>query len=367
MKSDLIITRIPPHTKEWFDFRRNGIGGSEIGTVLGLNKYDTVIRLFHEKTGTIPPRMDDNNLMFFGRILEDEIAKIWTYFDGTTDGYIENYKNNRVIRTCRNVNGYIVNPKYPWLFASVDRLMNIKGGFNLLTGEPLKTEAILECKTLTYWASQIWEDGIPIYYLTQVHQYMAILETDYAEIAILKDGNKYQVEKIQRDDVLCEKIIEISKNFWYNRIVPAQEAFAKKKEAEKQGNIFEAEKHEGLIQRLEPEPDNSESYREFMEERFLKERESMEGTIELFDICKKDKVLAGVGNLIDDARNGLKNQMVKAMAEHGAEMIDFGRVGSVTWSERKGSKSRTLTNRIKEKPSEDQLLTEFNKIDLDCY
>lgn len=367
MRSDLIITRIPQHSPEWYDFRKNGIGGSDIGTVLGLNKYNTVMRLFHEKVGTLDIRKDDNELMFWGRELEDKIADIWRFYDGTTDGYLENYHNGKVIRECRNVNGYIVNPQYPWLFASVDRLMNISGGVNLITGAPLKTEGILECKGLSYWAAQIWADGLPIYYLTQIHQYMIILDTDYAEIAILQDGNRFRVEKIERDDELCKRIIDISESFWVNRILPAKEAFAKKKEAEKQGNMGEMEKYEGVIQMHEPEPDNSAAYEEFMNERFLKTRESMEGTIDLFDLCKKDKVLKGVENIIDNARMGIKNTLITEMTKEGVESIDFGRLGVCNWSERKGAKNRTFNNRIREKPTEDQLLEEFNKIDLDCY
>uniref|UniRef100_A0A6M3LRC5 Putative exonuclease n=1 Tax=viral metagenome TaxID=1070528 RepID=A0A6M3LRC5_9ZZZZ len=335
--------------------------------VLGLDKYNTVIRLFHEKLGTIEPRQIDNQKMFFGRYMEDSIADIWSYYDGTSDGYIENFKNKKIIRECRKVNGYVVNPSYPWLFASLDRVQNIKGGINLLTGEPLKTEAVMECKTLSYWSSQMWTDGIPISYLIQIHQYMIILETDYAEIAILKDGNDFSVEKIQRDDSLCEKIIEISKGFWYNRVLPAKEAFAKRQEAEKAGNIGEVEKYDALIQKYEPEPDATEAYTDFMNERFLRERDSIDGTMELFDLCKRDKVLNGIKGLIDDARTGIKNILVKALTQAGAEQIDFGRLGTVAWSERKGAKNRTFNNRIKEKPTEDQLMAEFDKINQDCY
>ena len=49
MRSDLQIVRVPEHSPEWYEFRRNGIGGSDVGCVLGLNRYDTVVRLFHEK------------------------------------------------------------------------------------------------------------------------------------------------------------------------------------------------------------------------------------------------------------------------------------------------------------------------------
>jgi putative phage-type endonuclease len=367
MRSDLIITRIPQHSPAWFEYRKSGIGGSEMATVLGLNKYDTVTRTFYEKIGQIPPRQIDNAKMFFGRYMEDNIAELWKYFDGTPEGWIENYKNKKIIRDCRAVNGFVVNPSYPWLFASLDRVQNIKGGINLITGEPLKTEAVLEIKTLSYWSAQMWTDSIPISYLIQIHVYMIILETSYAEIAILKDGNEFSVEKYMRDDGLCEKILDISKKFWYNLVVPAKEAHAKKLEAEKAGNIGEVEKYDAIIQRHEPEPDHSEAYTEFMNEKFLKERESVEGTMALYDLAKKDKVLNGIKGLIDDERTGIKNQLIKQLTLAGAELIDFGRLGTCDWTERKGAKSRTFNNRIKEKPTEEQLMQEFLKINQECY
>ena len=367
MRSDLIITRMPVHSDEWFEYRKSGIGGSEIATVLGLNKYDTVTRTFYEKIGQIPPRKIDNAKMFFGRYMEDKIAELWKFYDGTETGWIENYKNNKIIRDCRNVNGYVVNPSYPWLFASLDRVMNKKGGVNLITAQPLTTEAVLEIKTLGYWSASMWTDGIPISYLLQIHVYMIILETDYAEIAILQDGNEFRVEKYMRDEGLCKKIINISKDFWHNRVLPAKDAYAKRQEAEKVGNIGEVEKWDAEVQKYEPEPDNTEAYTAFMNEKFLKERNSIEGTMKLYDMAKQDKVLNGLKGLIDDVRTGIKNTIVKDLTLAGAEQVDFGKLGTLDWSERKGAKSRTFNNRIKEKPTDEQLQAEFKKLDLECY
>jgi len=367
MNSKLQITRVPLHSPAWFKFRESGIGGSETSTVLGLNKYSTVTRTYYEKIGAIEQLQIDNSKMFFGRYMEDKIAELWEYYDGGEFGWIDNYKNGKIIRKCRNINGYVVNPDYPWLFASLDRVQNVSGGVNLLTGEALKTEAVLEVKTLSYWSAQMWESGIPISYLIQVHVYMIILECDYAELAILKDGNEFIVEKIARDEALCQRIIEITKGFWYNRILPGKEAQANKLIAEKSGNMMEIEKWEAEIQRYEPEPDHSEAYNLFLSERFLKERELIEGTMRLYDLAKADKVLNGLKNIIDDERTGIKNQFVKELTLKGAEMVDFGKLGSVTWSERKGAKNRTFSNRIREKPLEDQLIEEFKKIDLECY
>jgi putative phage-type endonuclease len=365
MRSDLQIYRFPVHSDEWYSFRRNGIGGSEIGTVLGLNKYETVIRTYHEKIGSIEPRTHDNGRMFWGRELEDKIADIWRYYDGTDEGYLKHHKEGNIIRDCRNINGYVVNPKYPWLFGSLDRVMNIKSGINLITGEPLTTEGVLECKTLTYRSAQTWQDSIPIYFLTQVHQYMAIIESDYAEIAILQDGNLFRVEKVQRDDELCEKIISISKMFWENRVLPGKEAYEKSKIAEANGNMAEYEKYEALVQQYEPEPDRSEAYKEFMEERFLKERDVIEGNIDQYDLCKQYTFLNKFNSRLDEEKTGIKNHLLKTMNVFGAEVLDFGKLGSVSWSERKGAKNRTFSVRIKEVPTEDQVENEFQKLKLD--
>lgn len=367
MKSHIQIINIPHHTDEWYAFRKNGIGGSEIGTVLGINKYDSGIRLFHEKIGSVEPRREDNERMFWGRTSEETIARIWQYYDGTKDGYLENYKNDKIVRNCRSVNGYLVNPKFPWLFASVDRLINIKGGYNFIDGTPLKEEGILECKNMGYWMSKIWEDGIPIYHLAQIHVYMAILETDYAEIAMLVDGADFVVEKVQRDEALTQRILQISKDWWYNRVVPAQKARELRDIADAQGNIAEAEKNEALIQRYEPEPDASEAYKEFMEQRFVKVRQSIEGSMALYALAKKDNFLNKMKGKIEDERSRIKNIFIQFLTQNNSESCDFGKLGTVNWSERKGAQSRTFNNRTKEKPDEIYIEDEFKKLDYNNF
>jgi len=367
MKKDLKIYNIPHHSDEWYAFRQQGIGGSEVGTVLGINKYDTNVRIFHEKIGNIEQRREDSERMFWGRTNEENIARVWQYYDGTQDGYVENFANDKIVRKCRSVNGYVVNPQYPWLFASVDRLINIEGGFNLITGEPLDKEGILECKNMSYWVSKMWEDGIPIFYLVQIHQYMLILDADYAEIAMLVDGGRLAVEKIQRDEGIIEKMLNITKSWWYDRVIPGQEAVHKRNQAQILGNVAEEEKYEAIIQQLEPEPDNSEAYKEFMEEKFVETRPTIDGTMELYSLARKDNFLKKIKSRIDTERTGIKNLFIKFMTNNGAESVDFGKLGYVNWSERKGSKSRTFNNRTKEVPDEDTVENEFKKLDYNSF
>lgn len=367
MRKDLILHKIDYGTPEWYEFRKNGIGGSEVGTVLGINKYDTNVRLFHEKVGTVQPWKEDTERMFWGRTNEENIARIWQYYDGTKDGYVQNFANDKIVRKCRSVNGYIVNPEYPWLFASVDRLINKEGGFNLLTGEPLENEAILECKNMSYWASQMWEDGIPIFYLAQIHQYMAILDTNYAEIAMLVDGGSLVVEKLERNDQLLDRILSITKNFWYERVVPAKKALQNRDIAFMEGNIAESEKWKAEIDRLEPYPDDSETYQEFMNQKFLKERETIDGTMELYHLAKQDKFLVKAINKLKEKRTGIKNLFIRFLSQNGAESVDFGKLGYVNWSEKKGYKTRSFNNRIKETPDEERVEEEISKMDFNTY
>ena len=367
MKSNIKIHRIPHQTDEWYEFRKRGIGGSEIGTVLGINQYDTAVRLFHEKIGSIEPRKETSERMFWGLHQEDTISDIWQYYDGTKDGYVENYLNQTIIRKCRPVKGYVVNSKYPWLFASVDRLINKDGGFNLITGEPLETPGILECKAMSYWVNKMWEDGVPVSYLAQIHQYMAILETDYAEIAMLVDSGNFVVEKVIRDEILTQRILEISNKFWYERVVPSMKARERRDYAEVKADITTYEKEDAEIQRLEPLPDSSEAYKEFMEEQFTKERETVDGTMSLYTQAKRDKYLQKMKNRIDKERTGIKNTFIRFLTQHGAVSVDFGRLGYVNFSERKGAQGRSFSNRTREKPDDDFIDDEFNKLDQHGY
>lgn len=365
MKKHLQLHKIPHGTEEWYAFRKNGIGGSEASTVLGINKYDTSVRLYHEKLGTVPARREDNERMLNGRLLEEHIGRLWKFYDGSKDGYVENFNNDKIVRNCRNVNGYVVNPKYPWLFASVDRLINIEGGFNLITGEALQEEAILECKNLGYWSAQQWEDGIPIYFLVQVHVYMIVFETDYAEIAMLVDGGRFEVEKVMKDEELAQRILSITQEFWYNKVLPGKEAKENWDKAEETGNIGVIEQCQYKIQQLEPEPDDSEAYQEFMEERFVKEREQTIGTFEQLYRAKEYRFLMSLRTHLEKVMQGLKNQFIKDFTDKDTETFDFGKVGYVNWSKRKGAKNRTFNNKLKEKPTDERIEEEFDKLNLE--
>ena len=194
---------------------------------------------------------------------------------------------------------------------------------------------------------------------------MIVFEVDYAEIAILTDGNKFHVEYVKRDDNVCAQIIEITKNWWYDRVVPAKEAREKRDMAQADGNTSEYEKNEAIIQQLEPDPDDTAAYRQFQSEKFLKERDEIEGDLDTFDWCKEDEILKQIENKIKSERDLRKNKLIKWITDHGSEAISFDKLGKFTYLLRKGAKNRTALVSIKEKPSEEKIENEFKKLDLE--
>ena len=155
---------------------------------------------------------------------------------------------------------------------------------------------------------------------------------------------------------------QVSKAFWYNRVLPGKNAVEKRNMAELNGDIAESERWEAQVQRFEPDPDDSEAYQEFMEEKFVAEREVVDGTMGLYMEAKRDNFLRAMINRIDKERTGIRNKFIQFLGNYGAESVDFGKLGVVNWSKRKGAKSRTFNNRTKEKPEADYIDDEFEKL-----
>jgi len=373
MNKNLQLYRIPYGHDLWYKFRTvglteeeakqfgqkafaGGIGGSEAGVICGFDKqYDSPIWPYHLKIGDIDRKKEENVRMITGREIEDTVARFWSHWGGDEQSFIQNMSTATIIRKCRNLNAYVVNPKYPWLFASVDRLINAKGGINLITGEMLKTEAILECKAMGHFRYTSLENGVSKAHLAQIHVYMLIMETDYAEIAMLVDSGKFIVEPIQRDETFMKEVIDTTKSFWYDKVLPGRKAYEMKQKCLLMGDYQGSEANDAIIQQMEPEPDSSPAYREYLEERYQRNAETHEGSFEAFDWAKEDRFYLSLKNKIDEKQSLLRNRLIKEMSVNAVKRIDFGSSGSVACDKK-------FTNGLKEKPDDKFIQQEFNKL-----
>ena len=57
--------------QEWLQYRTQGIGGSEVSVIAGINPYRSVYQLWLEKTGQITPEETENEYTQFGTITSD--------------------------------------------------------------------------------------------------------------------------------------------------------------------------------------------------------------------------------------------------------------------------------------------------------
>lgn len=189
--AEVLNTKDMTH-EEWLKARQAGVGGSDAGTILGVNKWKSKTQLFFEKVNPELKQQVDNEFIYWGNILEDVVAK---EFETRTGKKVR--KNNKMLR----------HPEHEFMLANLDRV---------IVGE----KALLECKTTSQYNIDQWKDDeIPASYLCQIQHYMAVTGYEKAYIAVLCGGNQFIWKEVPRDDELIEIIINAEKDFWYNNVL----------------------------------------------------------------------------------------------------------------------------------------------------
>lgn len=348
------ITRAKDGTPEWHAVRNNHIGASEIGIILGLSEYrPTKTELYHIKVGTHVRANILNAAIFHGKHQEEYVAWLWQYYSEPGDSYIHNHDSDTIVRKCQNVNGVIVNPKYPYLSCNLDRealkLSPMLDPDNRLSNVNYPGNFPVECKTINGFAASKWESGVPQTYVAQVHQQMIITETDYSEIAILVDGRNFQVHRVPFDKRLGHEIIDKGHDFW-NLVKAGREYYSIYTQALALGKDGEAMAEDALakIYELEPEPDGSDAYKEYLSERFKKEQEVIMGDDELRKDAATHKYIQTLIKTMESVETEYANRLRYFCAKTGAEKVNFQDGSYVSFTERKNSANRVLSNRSKD-------------------
>jgi len=180
---------------EWLTVRKGGIGSSDAGAAVGLNPYQSPLELWLVKTGRDGglPKVDPNDEtspMYWGALLEPIVAAHYTKRSG-----------NRV----RRINAVLQHPDQDkaWMLANIDR--EIVGAADV---------QILECKTAGEFGARLWRDGVPDYVVCQVQHQLAVTGKAAADVCVLICGQEIRIYRIERDDVLINRLIELERQFW---------------------------------------------------------------------------------------------------------------------------------------------------------
>lgn len=221
-KLDVVRINQSTNYDEWLAFRENGIGGSEIGTIMGVNPWKSSTELFYQKVGLIPQKVEQNLPMFMGTVTEDLIANCYEYYDGE-EGMISNFYEKNKVRTLFEPVGYYVNPMHPEFFFSPDRI-EVQKKPRIINDQIAfdESDRIIEIKTINGWSSKQWEGGLPPSYFLQVQFYMYGLGLRSATIVSLEDGRNWRIHNIEYDDAMCNQMVVVAQEFW-ERVCLARE------------------------------------------------------------------------------------------------------------------------------------------------
>jgi len=277
MKSHLEIIRVKDRSEEWFQHRNNYIGSSEAGAVMGLSEYTPAIRVFDEKVGKFTPERFDNKFTFWGKELEDLIAEVWQYYRGIEpDDYIYYKGIGEIQRRNKRVNGIVINPKYPWLSANLDRVIN-KGQFRIDDYDKVtESECPLEIKEIDQFAAGKWESGVPPQYLFQVFHQCIILEVDYGEICLKQTDRKLNVIPVELRDTIKDAYLETTKTFM-EKVEQGRLIYAQMREAEEAMDMVKHQELEAQLVELEPPVEESDAYVKYLKERYQQTEETILG------------------------------------------------------------------------------------------
>lgn len=219
-----VLVRTKDMTRQkWLEYRRKGIGGSDVSILAGINPYKSVYELWKEKTGQAGVSEAQSEFAHFGAVLEPIVKAEFTRRTGLK---------------VRAKNAILQSTEYPFMLADLDGIVNDNGEL-----------CIFEAKTASEFTAKEWEKGVPFKYVLQVQHYMAVTEYKKAYVAAIVGGNKFFCYEIYRDEELIKYIISLEKKFWEENVLGMKEpeadgsdattAYLNREYAESNGNSIQ--------------------------------------------------------------------------------------------------------------------------------
>jgi len=174
--------------KDWLEYRKSGIGGSDASVVCGISRYKSLIELWMEKTNQLTYH-EAGEAAYWGIQLESLVKSEFTKRTG-----IE----------VKTVNQLLKNKEYPFMLANLDGTCE----------HPDYGTCVFEARTASAYKSSEWEDSIPDEYMLQIQHYMAVTGYKGTYIAVLIGGNTFRWKFVERDEELISMLIQLETDFW---------------------------------------------------------------------------------------------------------------------------------------------------------
>lgn len=175
--------------------RHAGLGGSDAAAALGLSPWTSPLELYLQKRGELQPEGDPTSWQRWGHLLEDLIA--------------DEAAGQLGIKVARR-NQTQVHKAHPFMRANIDRRV-------------LNERAMMECKSSGFRDDNWGEPGtdeIPVYYATQVHHYLEVLDLERCYVPVLFLLNRtIDVYVVERNRDIGERLVQAEAKFWTEHVL----------------------------------------------------------------------------------------------------------------------------------------------------
>ena len=200
---------MPDGTTQFHAERLTGLGGSDLGAILGLNPYRTPYQIWLEKSGRSEP-FTGNLQTRFGSYAEEFVAR--EYCDRTG-------------RQVQRYNSLLRHPNAP-LLGHIDRLVVPEGAKRASHQREIRTDLGLEAKTAHALAASRtgdWgepgTDAVPASYLIQCQAYMLLTGCAHWDLAVLFGNSDFAIYHLHQDPELGEYIVDEASSWWRDYVI----------------------------------------------------------------------------------------------------------------------------------------------------
>lgn len=200
--------------QDWEQIRRKGIGGSDVGAIIGLNEYTSPLQIYKAKVEDIKTDLSKNVNVRKGKDLEPVIRTNYVFPEFKKLGYI-----------VKKVDCMLINTKYPWIRANLDGIAIKEDSDNY------KDNIIIEIKFVSEWGETKWNGddyfGIPASYYAQVQTYMLVTGAKKAVVCALFESSwEVKYYTIPRDEEFISDLIKKTQLFYeYHMLMKIPPAF----------------------------------------------------------------------------------------------------------------------------------------------
>lgn len=203
--------------------RQKGLGGSDMGKIMGLSKWGSPYSVWLSKTGR--DIVDHSSLATeLGTFCEEFVAQKYSQITG--------YQVKKVKS--------IASKKYPFLLANFDRLAfkdgQIVGGLECKTCGQNVQVLDLQGNYRNKWGDgNVYENGVlvaendeidPEYY-AQVQHYLAVSQLQWWDVAVLISNQSFRIYRVYPNLPFIQDMIEQGEQFWcvnvLNDVAPAKD------------------------------------------------------------------------------------------------------------------------------------------------